>query len=350
MTLVVNQTASSGWSGLALVLTVAVIFSGCSRAPEPVVLSGSTMGTYWTVRLATPPARLALGELRDEIEQVLEAVNAEMSTYRADSVITAFNEAAPGQMIDLPPAFVTVLSEALYWADATHGAFDPTIGPLVDIWGFGPEGTIDRAPAPALLAERMATVGWQQLDFDPASSMLEQPGGVRLDFSGIAKGWGVDAVAERLLALGIESYLVDIGGDLRVRGQRADGRGWRVAIERPQPGRGEIHAVLESTDAAIATSGDYRQFIELDGRRHSHLIDPTSGRPIDHATVSVTAIAETCTTADALATALHVMAPDAAWSFALDRDLAVLLLLDDDGEVVEKATPRFENFALTGEL
>ena len=337
--------------GVSGVMMVALMMlAGCGRTPEPLALSGATMGTYWSVRVAALPVGLELAELRQEIEQVLEAVNAEMSTYRSDSVITAFNEAEAGQVIDLPPAFATVLSEALYWAEVTQGAFDPTVGSLVDLWGFGPEGAIERVPSADQLAERMARVGWQQLDFDPALGGLAQPGGVRLDLSGIAKGWGVDAVAERLLALGIENFLVDIGGDLRVRGQRPDRQGWRVAIERPLAGGGEIHAVLESTDAAIATSGDYRQFIELDGRRLSHLIDPMTGHPIDHATISVTVVVERCLTADALATALHIMPPEQAWSFAVDHDLAVLLLLADNGAVVEKATPGFEGFARDGSL
>ncbi len=331
-------------------LCAILLLTACSRGPAPITLSGSTMGTYWTVRLASMPARVDAPGLRREIEALLDEVNAEMSTYRPDSVITAFNNARAGDVIDLPPGFAGVLGEALYWAEATGGAFDPTIGPVVDLWGFGPDGAIDVYPDPDELMRRLALVGWERLEFDPESARVQQPGGLRLDLSGIAKGWGVDVIAEHLQARGIDGFLIDIGGDLRVQGQRPDGQDWRVAIERPQPGRGEARSLIESSRAAIATSGDYRNFVEFNGQRYSHLIDPASGRPIDHATVSVTAVAETCTTADALATALHVMPPDRALEFAIERDLAVLWLLVEDGELVEQSTPRFERLIETGEL
>ena len=335
---------------VGLLLCVLVLLGACSRSPEPITLSGSTMGTYWTVRLSSLPASVGSDQLRAGIEGVLEQVNAEMSTYRDDSVISAFNTTRPGETIELPPGFAGVLREALYWAKATGGSFDPTVGPLVDLWGFGPAGRIEVRPEAEAIARKKERVGWERLAMQSGPSRIEQPGGLRLDLSGIAKGWGVDKVAEYLQGAGVENFLVDIGGDLRVEGVRPDGRGWRVAIERPRSGQRDVHSIIETDAAAIATSGDYRNFVELDGRHFSHLIDPHTGYPIDHETVSVTVASPACTTADALATALHIMPLEEAWSFAIDRDLAVFWLLVQDEELVERATPRFLRFLQTGEL
>lgn len=333
-----------------LLLGAVLLLGGCSRAPEPITLSGSTMGTYWTVRLAALPADVAADDLRGGIEAVLEQVNAEMSTYRDDSVISAFNAAQAGETVDLPAGFAAVLSEALYWAEATGGAFDPTVGPLVDLWGFGPAGAIEVRPEPGVIARKKERVGWERVAKQSSPARIEQPGGIRLDLSGIAKGWGVDQVADYLQSTGVENFLIDIGGDLRVEGERPDGRGWRVAIERPQSGQRDVHSIIETRAAAIATSGDYRNFIELDGRHFSHLINPVTGYPIDHETVSVTVASPTCTTADALATALHIMPLEAAWSFAIDRNLAVFWLSVQDDEVIERATPGFLRLLETGAL
>lgn len=332
--------------GLVLLLSVAA----CERPREPITFTGATMGTVWTVRLADLPPGVSGPELRAVIEALLDQVNAEMSTYRADSVISAFNQAAPGEMVQLPAGFVAVLSEALYWAEVTDGAFDPTAGPLVNLWGFGPPARINQVPEPSAIAEAMARVGWRRLDYAPGQGHLVQPGDVYLDLSAIAKGWGVDEVAGYLLGLGVSGFMVDIGGDLRTHGRRPDGRPWRVAIERPRPGARELHDILELETVALATSGDYRNFFEADGQHFSHLIDPRTGSPVAHNTLSVTVAAERCATADALATALSILPIDEAWALAMERDLAVLWLLSEGDDLVERVTPAFTQLTETGAL
>lgn len=345
---VAERTTSIRPRWLVLCCMVAWL-AACSRSPEVVSLNGETMGTYWTIRLARPPADVSISELRQQIDALLEQVNQEMSTYRADSVISAFNRAEPGTLVRLPPGFAAVLSEALYWAEASGGAFDPTAGPLVNLWGFGPDSAVRSVPEPEMIEQIRERVGWQRLIFDAQSQSLRQPGQMFLDLSGVAKGWGVDVVVDHLLAAGISDFLVDIGGDLRVQGYRADQERWRIGIEHPTAGRREALTLVELEDLALATSGDYRNHFEVDGQRFSHLIDPRSGRPIDHATVSVTVAAETCTTADALATALSVMAIDEAWTFALERDLAVMWLLAEGETLVERTTPAFAQLMDPGE-
>ncbi|MEE4637760.1 MAG: FAD:protein FMN transferase [Wenzhouxiangella sp.] len=335
--------------GYLILCCVVALLAACSRPPQGITLNGETMGTYWTVRLPASPDAISIAELREQIDLLLDQVNQEMSTYRADSVISAFNRAEAGAWITLPPGFARVLSEALYWAEATSGAFDPTAGPLVNLWGFGPAASERSVPEPETIEMTLGHVGWQRLSFDADSDRLLQPGKAYLDLSGVAKGWGVDVVVEYLLTSGFSDFLVDIGGELRVQGYRADRERWRIGIERPIAAQREALILLELEDMALATSGDYRNHFEADGQRFSHLIDPRTGRPIDHATVAVTVASETCTTADALATALSVMPIDEAWSFAMERELAVLWLLADGEALLERMTPAFERLLQSGD-
>jgi FAD:protein FMN transferase len=336
---------SLGW----LVLVIGLMLAGCDRPREPITFNGSTMGTVWTVRVSALPAGVSGPELRSEIEALLEQVNAEMSTYRPDSVITAFNQAEAGKRVQLPDGFATVLAEALYWAEATDGAFDPTAGPLVNLWGFGPTHRESEIPDEQDIEQAMERVGWQRLEFQPGDDELIQPGEVYLDLSAVAKGWGVDLVADHLVERGVAGFLVEIGGDLRTHGRRPDGQAWRVAIERPRPGARELHSIIEVESIALTTSGDYRNFFKADGRRFSHLIDPRTGYPIDHETVSVTVLAERCMTADAAATALSILPIDEAWALATERDLAVLWLLADGDQLTERMTPAFVRLVEAGD-
>jgi len=337
-------------SALNLALALVLALGACDRVPEPITFSGSTMGTVWTVRLSAVPSGTYAPALRADIEALLEQVNAEMSTYRPDSVITAFNQAAAGERVSLPAGFAKVLTEALYWAEVTEGALDPTVGPLVNLWGFGPPERRDSPPDAQAIAQAQARIGWQRLVFEPGQTELVQSGDIYLDLSAIAKGWAVDVIADHLLDLAVPGFLVDIGGDMRTFGERPDGQRWRVAIERPKPGTRELHDVIEVGEVALATSGDYRNFFQFEGARYSHLIDPRSGFPVDHATVSVTVAARRCTTADALATALSILPIESAWALAMEHELAVLWLLADGEELIERMTPAFVRLNETGAL
>ena len=345
----VGRVGPTYWGFLAVpMLVVVLVLVACDRPREPITFNGSTMGTVWTVRVSALPAGVSGPDLRAEIEALLEQVNAEMSTYRADSVITAFNEAEADERVQLPAGFAAVLASALYWAEASGGAFDPTAGPLVNLWGFGPTHREDQIPDEQDIQQAMEQIGWQRLEFRPGDDELTQPGGVYLDLSAIAKGWAVDLIADHLIELGVTGFLVDIGGDLRTHGRRPDGQYWRVAIEHPQPGGRELHSIVELESIALATSGDYRNFFKADGRRFSHLIDPRTGFPVDHNTVSVTVLAERCMSADAMATMLSIVPIDEAWALATERDLAVLWLLANGDQLTERMTPAFVRVTDTG--
>jgi thiamine biosynthesis lipoprotein len=335
-------------AALPAAVTLGPWLAGCSTPPTVHTLQGNTMGTGWMARLGDPlPAPLPV--LRGEIEALLEAVNAEMSTWRDDSVITRFNRAEPGTAVDLPPGFAATLATALALARDTDGAYDPTVGPLVNLWGFGPDGARRTPPTEDAIAQVRARVGWQGLPVQAGGTRIVQPGGLYLDLSSIAKGHGVDRVADHLRARGLRSAMFDIGGDLAVIGQRPDGAPWQIGIERPAEGVREVLSVVAMpADQALATSGSYRNFFRDGGRRFAHLIDPRHAAPVTHRLVSVSVLHPRCTEADALATALAVLGPDEGMAFARARGLAVLLLSADDADdpaaahVTEQATPGFE--------
>lgn len=327
-------------AGIVLLLVVVSVI--VLRQPEPViVLHGSTMGTTWTVRLGARPHDVDEAALRAGIEAVLESVNAQMSTWREDSVLSRFNRLPAGGSIAVPDALAMVLRAALELAEDTGGAYDPTVGPLVNLWGFGPDPLRDRVPSADEIAAARTRVGWQRLAWDRHSPVLVQPGGLDLDLSSIAKGHAVDRVLEWVAAQGVDGVLVEIGGETRTRGRKPDGSPWRVAIEQPVPASEEAQRVLEPGNRAVATSGTQRNAFAADGRRHSHMIDPRSGEPVRHDLLAVSVVHESCMRADALATALAVLGPEAGYDFAARRDLAVLFLVERDGRVVERMTPGF---------
>ncbi|SDY70208.1 thiamine biosynthesis lipoprotein [Lysobacter sp. yr284] len=322
-------------------------------------LRGLSMGTTWSVKLVAPVS--ALIGLERGIQARLAEVVAQMSTWQADSDISRYNRAAAGSAHILPAPFAEVLHAALALAADTDGAYDPTIGPLADLWGFGPAGARTQAPATAPLAQARERVDWRRLRFDPATRELSQPGGAYLDFSSIAKGYGVDRVGDWLLAQGVADWLVEVGGELRAHGRKPDGSAWRIAVERP--GReDEAAAVIALDGLAIATSGDYRRYFEQSGvepsncgrsgaeragtaaggaRRYSHTLDPRTGAPIDNAVASVTVLHERCMHADALATALTVLGARAGFAYANRRQLAALFVLREGNGFVARTTPGF---------
>lgn len=334
--------------GLLLVLLLLPQIAAAARLHE---LSGRTMGTTWQVRVVSDaePARLRAG-----IQAQLDEVVAQMSTWEDGSDISRFNRADAGSVHGLPTAFFEVLDAALALAADTGGAYDPTVGPLVNLWGFGPDGERSAPPDDAAIAGVMARSGWQRLALDRRTRTVAQPGGLYLDLSSIAKGYGVDRVAGYLDGTGSEAWLVEVGGELRARGRKPDGLPWRVGIEQPAPDdRRDAPAsgdqqpqlsgiVLEPNDLAVATSGDYRHYFETGQGRFSHTIDPRSGRPVTHGLASVTVLHTSCMQADALATALTVLGPDAGYRYALERGLAVLFFVHDGDGFQRRMTPAFE--------
>lgn len=306
------------------------------------------MGTTWQVSLVSPPA--AAADLDREITAVLDRVDAAMSTWRADSALARFNRNRQTGPQKLPRELLHVVAAALDLAEKSDGAFDPTVLPLVDLWGFGPSGTRAGVPAEAEIERALARTGWQRLTLDRAAGTLAKSDpDLQIDLSAIAKGYGVDAVAARLLELGCRDWLVEVGGEVRCSGSNVQGGPWRIGIDRPEPmappGR-RIEQVVELSGLALATSGDYRNFRDFDGRRFSHTIDPRTGRPVEHALASVSVIAADCMHADGLATAISVLGPEKGWEFAAGLDGVEVLLVsrNEDGSLSERMSDGFRAF------
>lgn len=323
--------------------------TGCG-APAAFELRGQTMGTSWSATLVAPTGADAAG-LESGIQAELDRVVAQMSTYEDDSDLVRFNRAPAGSWHQLPPEFFGVLEHALALAADTGGAYDPTVAPLVDLWGFGAGTREHRIPDADAIAAARERIGWQRIKLDARTRSAFQPGGVWIDLSSIAKGFATDQVGRFLEGRGVADYLVDVGGELRARGRRADGRDWRVAIERPDAAPGAVEMPQQSEralglrDMSIATSGDYRHAFEHGGRRYSHHIDPRSGWPVEHHIASVTTLARDCMQADATGTVIMVLGPEQGMAFAERRGLAVRIVLRERDGYTERMSNAFAALA-----
>lgn len=333
------------------IFLVALVVLSWWRLSTPVIgpvaeLGGATMGTRWSVKVHAPELDAdARDDLDERVQGALDRVNALMSTYDPESELSRFNRAQAGEPFAISAETAQVFAVAREVSERSGGAFDVTVRPLVSAWGFGATDRAPIPPAPEELAALRARVGFALVSLDPAApSLRKERSDVECDLSAIAKGFGVDQVAELLLAEGHGDFLVEVGGELRAAGLRAADRPWRVAIERPDPGGGRaIHRVVELRDRALATSGDYRNYFERDGRRFSHIIDPRSAAPALHPPASVTVVAERAVRADAWATALSVLGHEEGAALAEREGLAVYFLVrGDEGALRAIASPAFE--------
>lgn len=333
---------------LALGLTAALLAAApaaCDRthAQDAIRVRGRAMGTTWSVVVAHPKASLSHARLRSLVSQVLDRVDARMSTWRDDSELMRFNRSDTRDWFGVSPETALVAREALRIGVLSDGAFDPTVGPLVDLWGFGraPVGVLP--PAAEALARARARVGFRHLHVrDAPPALRKDRPDVELDLSAVAKGYAVDAVAERLADLALEHFLVEVGGELSARGRNAEGDAWRVGIERPALERGRVEALVRLDDESVATSGPYRNFEVRGDRRYGHVLDPRTGEPVRSDLMSVSVIAARAMHADALATALLVLGPEAGFALAQREGLAVLFLERAGDGWRERSTPEFD--------
>lgn len=334
--------------GLALAtpfLSLIACDGGGRREAE---LTGATMGTSYSVKIPRLPKGVERETLEWDIAAILESVNARMSTYRPDSELSRFNAGAATSWVGVSPDTLAVVDEALRVSRLSGGAFDPTIGPLVDLWGFGPGGSGPRAvPSRARIEAVLPATGFRHVRTaaSPPALRKNRPD-IRIDLSGIAKGFGVDKVAEHLERTGIDHYLVDIGGELRGRGYNARGKVWRVGIERPGT-PGTVQRAVRLGGQGLATSGDYRMFFERDGARYSHILDARRGRPVDHGLASVTVVAPTAMQADALSTALMVLGPEAGLELARREGVAAFFIAGKGDGFEETASPEFAGYLIS---
>ena len=321
--------------------------SGCAPAEQrqSLVFAGPVMGTDFRITVVAEPGtdRQALSA---QLQAQMEQVNQLMSHYLDDSEVSRFNRMGQDETIVLSEPVADVISQSLQISRQSDGYFDITVGALVNAWGFGPDGRIEKKPSDLELADLQRRSGFRKLVLEQGR-LSKTEDGVTIDLSAIAKGYAVDQVAALLLGRGYPNFLIDIGGELRGSGRNADNQVWRVGIERPQT-LGGIQQIVRLTDKAIATSGDYRNFLVLDGERFSHTIDPTTGRPVLHKLALVSVISDRASTADALATALMAMGEKKALALAEKEKIAAYLIIRNAGadEYTVHVTTEFAPYLL----
>ncbi len=319
------------------------VFAPPVAPPGIAEFSGQSLGTTWLVKVDHDLLEAQRTEVRVAIEGALDLVDSLMSTWRDDSELTALNAAPANEPFRVAAETFDVLSVSQAVSEATDGAFDVTVRPLVSAWGFGSGASAPEPPTEEVLAAARARVGFRNVQLDPeASTVTKARDDLTIDLSAAAKGFAVDEVARAVEALGFGRYLVEVGGELRAGEAKEDGEPWRVAIETPDARTRSIFGVLEMTREAVATSGDYRDFYEVDGVRYAHLIDPRTGRPVGHAGASVTVIESNTTAADAWATALSVLGPVEGYDIAEASGLTAFFIWQGENGFESRATSSME--------
>ncbi len=344
---------------VAVVAVLAVLpFWGCGAkqallAHAASKISGATMGTTYalTLPLHELPVDGAAAErrLRLVVEDELESVNKAMSTWRDDSELSQFNRHEASTPFPISRETAEVMALAQRVSEESGGAFDVTVGPLVNAWGFGPDKR-DGTPSDAELEVLRGCVGYEKVEIDlDAPTLRKMKAEVYCDLSAIAKGYAVDKVAEALGAEGHADYMIEVGGEVRTKGVSPTGNAWRIAIEKPDAAGRSIHRVILLSGLAMATSGDYRNYYESEnGQRISHTIDPRTGRPISHTLASVTVLDEQCAMADAYATALNVLGPEDGMALAEKLGLPALFLVRaGPGKFAERESTAFTKYVQT---
>ncbi len=328
---------------MALSFVVAGLM-GCEAKPQLVQLTGATMGTHYTVKYLPESDSISQENIQQEIDARLAKVNAQMSTYQTDSELSLFNQHKGKTPVDVSPDTIRVVNEAIRLYQLSDGALDVTVGPLVNLWGFGPEGRPNSVPSEAQIEERRNMTGVGHLQVN-SSSLQKTNDALYVDLSAIAKGFGVDVIANYLNDVGLDNYLVEIGGELQLKGVNASGKPWRIAIEKPtQEANKSIQEIISPKDMAVATSGDYRNYFEENGVRYSHTIDPKTARPINHRLVSVTVLDKSCMTADGLSTAFMVMGLDKALALANKEKIPAFFIEKTDVGFKEIASEAFKPY------
>lgn len=319
------------------------MLTACQQAPETLQFRGSTMGTTWSVVLHSLPATVAPDSLQQQLQQPLDRVNRLMSTYDPNSEISRFNAMTNSDWFPLSAETAEVIALSQQISALTGGAFDITVGPLVELWGFGARERGAQLPTDKEIATVLASVGYRKLELrrDPAAIRKLQPQ-LRIDLSAVAKGYAVDQLAQLLRRQGIHNFLVEVGGELQIAGKRSDGDPWRIAIEKPEEGAREVAKVFPLSEIALATSGNYRNFYVENGQRYAHTINPASGRPILHRLASATVLdSNSCARADALATALMVLGEKNGRQLVEQNGIAAYFLIHDRESFSDYRSPTF---------
>jgi thiamine biosynthesis lipoprotein len=332
---------------LLLCFFLLILSGGCQqeKTTETIRLSGQTMGTTWSVIMLPDSDESDAKKLKQLLQKRLDQINGLMSTYDPASEISRFNNQLSTDWFTISTDTAQVIELSLAISRLTGGAFDISVGPLVELWGFGATERGKKIPSVDQVCKSLARVGYEniQLRRQPPAISKQVPQ-LRIDLSAVAKGYAVDALAEILARQDVSNYLLEIGGELQISGHRGDGSPWQIAIEKPLEGVREVAKIFPLTNTALATSGDYRNFYVEDGQRYSHTIDPVNGKPIRHKLASVTVLDQSCARADALATALMVMGEEKGRRFCEKNHIAAYFLIHEKASLAVYASSAFQRF------
>ena len=332
---------------LALAVGFLALYWGKDRSQpvETILISGPTMGTEYNVLVVFDANAIDPPSLQTKIDVRLAEINQLMSTYVPSSELSQFNQSGSLDWFSVSHETAEVVAYALSLAEQTDGVYDPTVGPLVNLWGFGPSKKDLDVPAEESITKAKAKVGYAQVEarLDPPA-LKKSDSNIYLDLSSVAKGYGVDAIASLLDELGFQSYMVEIGGEVRTLGTKPNNQPWRIGLENPDSQKRSFSKVLQlSGGESVATSGDYRNFFEVDGATFSHTINPQTGRPVQHDLATVTVLSESCRNADALATAILVLGPKEGYNWAVEQQVAAYLVRRTDKGPEITTTPAWDN-------
>ncbi|WP_412481719.1 FAD:protein FMN transferase [Pseudomonas asiatica] len=323
-----------------------MLLTACNQGPTLERLGGPTMGSSYSIQYVREPGGPAPVQVQAAVETILHDIDQHYSTYRGDSTISRFNQLPANQCQVLPPDMLELVSLGQHLAEQSGGAFDLTVEPLLDLWGFGPQARHEQVPDPSALAQVRQRVGYRHLHIDGQALCKDAP--VKLDFNSIAAGHAVDLIAARLQAMGVANFVAEATGELKAAGRKPDGSPWRIALELPREDRQIARQIIPVNGLSVSTSGDYRHYFEENGRRYSHTFDARLGRPVQHDLAAVTVLDASALQADGYSTLLLILGPERGWDFAVAHGLAAVLVTRAEGGFVSRATPAFER-AVKGE-
>ena len=330
-----------------IAVAFAAALTGCLHSERVEEFAGPTMGSTYSVKYVTGEGVADGARLKAETEAILAEVDQQMSTYRADSVISTFNRAPAGSCLTVPEALLDVVRAGQVLAQQSGGALDLTLEPLLNLWGFGPQARVERVPTAEQIAQARRHTGLQHLRIE--GQQLCKDVDLQLDLNSIAAGYTVDRIVTRLTELGVSSYLVDVTGELKAAGRKPDGQPWRIAIEAPRDDQRVAQRIMQLDGYGISTSGDYRNYFEENGVRYSHTLDPQTGAPITHKLAAVTVADVSTLRADGLSTLLMVLGPVKGLAYAEQAGIAAFFVTREGDGFVTRGTAAFEQLFAAGE-
>ena len=327
------------------------LLTACEPLPPDLTvhLTGATMGTRYDLKLVPLPGQTLPADLHSRIEALLARINQTFSTYDPRSELSRFNRHSSTDWVAVSPELEHIVAEGLRLSELSRGAFDITVGPLVNLWGFGPEPRRDQVPSESAIAQARERVGyWRLQTRETPPALKKERADLYIDLSAIAKGYGVDQMAALVEAAGINHYLVAIGGEIRAKGRNGRGQPWTIAIEKPVVGERAVEQLVRFGDRSVSTSGDYRNFFEQNGQRYSHIINPRTGQPVAQTLASVTVIADQSMMADATSTTLMAMGAEFGFQLATEHHIAAFFIVaGSDGRFEERYTPEFAAYLVS---